>query len=46
MARVNNRNETRLDQPKGLRSSFVPRVNQDRVGRFSEGFARAMGTSG
>jgi uncharacterized membrane protein len=45
MARVTNRNETRLDLPKGLRASFVPRVNRDRVGRFSEGFARAMGTS-
>jgi uncharacterized membrane protein len=45
MARANNRSETRLDLPKGLRASFVPRVNRDRVGRFSEGFARAMGTS-
>jgi uncharacterized membrane protein len=46
MARVTNRNETRLDLPKGLRTSFVPRGNnRDTVGRFSEGFARAMGTS-
>jgi uncharacterized membrane protein len=46
MARANNRSEIRLDSPKGLRTSFVPRRdNQDRVGRFSEGFARAMGTS-
>jgi uncharacterized membrane protein len=46
MARVTNRNETRLDSPKGLRTSFVPRGNnRDRAGRFSEGFARAMGTS-
>jgi uncharacterized membrane protein len=45
MARA-NRDETRLDSPKGLRTNFVPRVgNRDRVGRFSEGFARAMGTS-
>ncbi len=45
MARA-NRDETRLDSPKGLRANFVPRVgNRDRVGRFSEGFARAMGTS-
>ncbi|HEY2642644.1 MAG TPA: DUF1003 domain-containing protein [Galbitalea sp.] len=45
MARANNRNESRLDSPKGLRTSFVPRGgNNDRVGRFSEGFARAMGT--
>ena len=35
-----------LDTPKGLRSRFVPRMGgRDRVGRFSEGFARAMGTS-
>jgi uncharacterized membrane protein len=35
-----------LEAPKGLRSSFVPfRVGGgDRVGRFSEAFARAMGT--
>ena len=46
MARVTSRNETRLDLPKGLRTSFVPRGNnRDTVGRFSEGFARAMGTS-
>ena len=46
MARVSNRSEDRLDSPKGLRTSFVPRGNnRDTVGRFSEGFARAMGTS-
>src|SRR5580698_10858876 len=46
MARVSNRNEIRLDSPKGLRTSFVPRGNsRDTIGRFSEGFARAMGTS-
>src|SRR6195952_4220744 len=46
MARGSNRNDTRLDSPKGLRTSFVPRRNnRDTVGRFSEGFARAMGTS-
>ncbi|HEY1530274.1 MAG TPA: DUF1003 domain-containing protein [Galbitalea sp.] len=46
MARVSNRSEDRLDSPKGLRASFVPRGNnRDTVGRFSEGFARAMGTS-
>ncbi|MEJ1231192.1 MAG: DUF1003 domain-containing protein [Galbitalea sp.] len=46
MARA-NRDDTRLDTPKGLRASFVPRTRngRDRVGRFSEGFARAMGTS-
>jgi uncharacterized membrane protein len=45
MARANNRNEDRLDSPKGLRSSFVPRVeNRDRFGRFTEWIARNMGT--
>ena len=35
-----------LDSPKGLRTSIMPRLGgRDRVGRFSEGFARAMGTS-
>ncbi|CAN5227449.1 DUF1003 domain-containing protein [soil metagenome] len=42
------RTEPGLDSPKGLRTSFVPRslTGRDRVGRFSESFARAMGTSG
>lgn len=42
------RSETGLDSPKGLRTPFVPRnlTGRDRVGRFSESFARAMGTSG
>jgi uncharacterized membrane protein len=46
MARV-SRDETRLDSPKGLRTTFVPRRSNrgDVAGRFSEGFARAMGTS-
>jgi uncharacterized membrane protein len=45
MARA-NRTEVGLDSPKGLRTNFVPRFqNRDRAGRFSEGFARAMGTS-
>jgi uncharacterized membrane protein len=45
MARA-NRDEVRLDSPKGLRTNFV-RVssNRDTFGRFSEAFARAMGTS-
>jgi uncharacterized membrane protein len=44
MARA-NRTETRLDTPKGLRSSFSGRFeSRDRMGRFSETFARAMGT--
>jgi len=47
MARA-NRQELPLDSPKGLRTNFVPRlsggVSRDRMGRFSESFARAMGT--
>ncbi|MEO6944392.1 MAG: DUF1003 domain-containing protein [Lacisediminihabitans sp.] len=47
MARL-NREDIPLDSPKGLRTSFVPRFtgtgNRDRMGRFSEAFARAMGT--
>ncbi len=40
------RSDSRLDSPKGLRTSFVSRPeNRDRVGRFSESFARAMGTT-
>jgi uncharacterized membrane protein len=40
------RTEVRLDSPKGLRTSFVPRFGEpsDRFGRFTEGVARAMGT--
>jgi uncharacterized membrane protein len=36
-----------FDAPKGLRSSFVPfrPSGRDRFGRFSEAFARAMGTT-
>jgi len=45
MARANNRNEVRLDSPKGLRTSFVPRSNnRDTFGRFTEWIARNMGT--
>lgn len=44
MARA-NRSDTRLDSPKGLRTKFVSRRGDaDRMGRFSETFARAMGT--
>ena len=44
MARL-NRSDVRLDSPKGLRSSFAPRfTSNDRMGRFSESFARGMGT--
>ncbi|MCU1579160.1 MAG: hypothetical protein JWP19_1364 [Rhodoglobus sp.] len=47
MARTNNRqsrSDNRLDSPKGLRSNFPLFRSQDRMGRFSEAFARAMGT--
>jgi uncharacterized membrane protein len=44
MARA-NRNETRLDTPKGFRTSLSSRFTSgDRFGRFTEGIARAMGT--
>jgi uncharacterized membrane protein len=44
MARA-NRDENRLDSPKGLRTSFVPRRGgRDRFGRFTEWIARNMGT--
>lgn len=49
MARTNrsSRNETRLDSPKGLRTSFRLRgTGHDRFGRFTEGIARGMGTPG
>ncbi len=40
------RTDDSLDSPKGLRTSFKPfGSGRDRVGRFSESFARAMGTS-
>ena len=48
MARVERRNESRLDLPKGARGPFSSPFRpsgRDRVGRFSESFARAMGTS-
>ena len=40
------RNESRLDQPKGVRTSFVPfrPSGRDRFGRFTESIARGMGT--
>ena len=44
MARANPRNDTRLDSPKGLRGNFTLFQSRDRMGRFSESFARAMGT--
>ena len=39
-----SRADTRLDSPKGLRSNFPLFQSRDRMGRFSEAFARAMGT--
>ena len=53
MARAaSSRRDTRLDNPKGLRSGFASRFgggrsveSSDRFGRFSESFARAMGTT-
>lgn len=38
------RNELRLDTPKGLRSGFSMFQSRDRMGRYSEAFARGMGT--
>lgn len=40
------RPDVRLDSPKGMRAPFVPRFvsGNDRMGRFSEAFARGMGT--
>ena len=44
MARRND--SIRLDSPKGIRPAFGFRPSgSDRMGRFSEAFARAMGTS-
>ena len=44
MARARNRTDDRLDSPKGLRTNFTIFESRDRMGRFSEAFARAMGT--
>ncbi len=40
------RRDVRLDAPKSARTSLVPRLpgGRDRMGRFSEAFARGMGT--
>ena len=46
MARA-SRSETRLDTPKGLRTSLSGRFeSRDRFGRFTEAIARRMGTPG
>ena len=43
--RRTTRTDSQLDSPKGLRTNFRPfGGRRDRVGRFSESFARAMGT--
>lgn len=42
MARANRDN--RLDSPKGIRQALPLFESRDRMGRFSEAFARAMGT--
>lgn len=47
MARDNRRTsriESRLDSPRGLRGNFPLFQRRDRMGRFSEAFARGMGT--
>ncbi|TAL40836.1 MAG: DUF1003 domain-containing protein [Salinibacterium sp.] len=46
MARTSrpSRSDSRLDEPKGLRTNFSLFQSRDRMGRFSEAFARAMGT--
>jgi uncharacterized membrane protein len=44
VARTNSRSDSRLDSPKGLRSNFPLFQSRDRMGRFSEAFARGMGT--
>ena len=44
MARTNSRGDSRLDSPKGLRTNFPLFQSRDRMGRFSEAFARGMGT--
>jgi uncharacterized membrane protein len=43
MARA-NRQEQEFDQPRGLRSRRGGRESRDRFGRFTESFARGMGT--
>jgi len=42
---VAERSRPRLDQPSSRRRSLRPRSDGDRLGRFSERFARFMGTA-
>ena len=44
MARASSRTDDMFDSPKGPRSNFTLFQSRDRMGRFSEAFARAMGT--
>ena len=44
MARASARSDSRLDSPRGLRTNFTLFQSRDRMGRFSEAFARGMGT--
>ena len=39
-----NRSDSRLDSPKGLRTNFPLFQSSDRFGRFTEAIARGMGT--
>ncbi len=43
-SRKASRIESRLDSPRGLRGNFPLFQRRDRMGRFSEAFARGMGT--
>lgn len=43
-SRKASRIESRLDSPRGLRGNFPLFQSRDRMGRFSEAFARGMGT--
>jgi uncharacterized membrane protein len=47
MAERSVRASARLDQPREVRRSFIPRpeLDTDAFGRFAEGFARYMGTA-
>jgi uncharacterized membrane protein len=44
VARTNSRTDAGFDSPTGLRATFPLFQSRDRMGRFSEAFARAMGT--
>jgi uncharacterized membrane protein len=44
VARFSSRSHNSFDSPKGRRANFTLFQRRDRMGRFSEAFARAMGT--